>query len=289
MAKLNTYELVTNRIIELLEAGTIPWRKPWSGKQGIPTSAATGKRYRGINLFLLHVMGYEQPNWITYNQAKKLGGQVRKGEHGSKVVFWKWLDITDKETGEPKQIPLLRHYTVFNVEQCDDLPARCITDLKIETFEHDAIAEAETILNDCPAFQVKQGSKACYTPGSDAITMPPVERFKTREEYYSTLFHELVHWTAKRVNRETGPIAERTKYAFEELVAEMGAAMLCGLCGIVDRTVDNSAAYVAGWLKALRDDKQLVIKAAAAAQKAVDYITNATFDDATKQPETVTA
>lgn len=282
--KTDAYEVITNNIIEQLEKGTVPWHKPWNGAGNTPKSLATKKPYRGINVFILSMAGYMNPFWLTYRQAKALGGQVKKGEHGKQVVFWKLLRkvVEDEKTGErvKKTIPLLRYYTVFNVEQCDGLDLSKVPDLApVEDFEHNPIEAAESIVSNMPGrppIRHKENS-AFYSPAGDYVNMPKPERFKHTAEYYSTLFHELTHSTGhtSRCNRPgvTNPTSFGShQYSKEELCAEMGAAFLCGEAGIISDTFDNSAAYIKSWLSALKDDKKLVIHAAAQAQKAADYI-----------------
>lgn len=278
------YEIVTERIIALLEQGTVPWQKPWaaSGEDCRPRNLLSKKTYRGVNVFLLHAMSYESPYWLSYKQAQELGGNVRKGEKSCPVVFWKWLDVDQAGTGEKKRIPLLRYYSVFNVAQCDGI--RAPEDAQV-TSTHNPIESAETILASMPLRPpIHHGAnRACYWPSFDRVDMPMPGCFRTPAHYYNVLFHELTHATGheSRLKRKgvAGSDGEwsafgSTPYAREELVAEMGAAFLCGQSGIVERTIEESAAYVAGWLERLRDDKKLVVTAAAQAQKAADYILN---------------
>lgn len=269
-----SYERITERIVGLLEQGTVPWHMPWQVKTGLPRNLVTKKPYRGINPFLLMAAGYESPHWLTFRQAIQLGGSVRKGEKACPVVFWKHLEVTGKESGEIVKIPLLRLYYVFNVAQCEGLknaPAA-----EADTF---VVTQAAEIVADMPQQPViKHGMKqAYYAPSSDIVGMPERKRFNTEDGYHATLFHELVHSTGheKRLKRQS--ITERNgfgsdPYCKEELIAELGSAFLCGHAGIVERTIDNSAAYLEGWLKQLKQDKTLIVYAAAQAQKAADFI-----------------
>jgi antirestriction protein ArdC len=247
----------------------------------MPRNLISQKEYRGVNVFLLHAMSYQSAFWLTFNQAKELGGSVKRGEKACPVVFWKWLDA--EENGQAKRIPFLRYYSVFNLAQCEGIPEDKIPALSGAKREHCSIAEAERVVASmpkCPA--IKTGlDRAYYSPSGDFVGMPSPEQFRTAEDYYSVLFHELTHSTGhdSRLNRKgvTGAEGEwsafgSTPYAKEELVAEMGAAFLCGQVGIVERTLDNSAAYVASWLQRLKDDRRLVVHAAAQAQKAADFI-----------------
>ena len=268
------YEIVTESIIKQLESGVAPWRKPW--RTEMPANLASKKEYRGINVFLLASLGYGSRYWLTYRQAQTLGGSVRKGEHGSKVVFWKIGEYRkeDKETGETenRRSILLRYYTVFNLEQCEGIklpePTRIIAPLE----------QCEIIVNSMPnppGFE--QDSRAFYRPSTDTVGMPARSAFDSAEEYYSTFFHELTHSTGhpSRVGREGimehNPFGSED-YSKEELVAEMGAAMLCGVAGIESRTLDNSASYLQSWINRLRSDSRLIVSAASQAQKAADYI-----------------
>lgn len=285
--KVDIYQKVTDLIIEQLESGVVPWQKMWSGdgKVRVPMNLTTGKPYRGINPFLLLCKNYSSPYWITFKQAKKLGGRVRKGEKATMVVFWKFIQKTDEETGDADQIPMLRYYNVFNVEQCE-LPEGAVPESTDETFEHDAIETCEEVVENMPNRpDIKHGDdQAFYRPTDDTVHMPNSDRFKTRESYYSTLFHELSHSTGHKDRLNRKEVANGAKqfgseeYGREELVAEMSSAFLCATVGIVDQTIDNSAAYIGGWLKVIKKDKRLVVSAAGAAQKSADYILD-TFGD----------
>jgi antirestriction protein ArdC len=265
----SVYEIVTSRILAELEKGQVPWRTlP-------PANLVSKKPYRGINVFLLALAGYGSQYWLTYRQAQALGGNVRKGEHGTKIVFWKF-DKYEAETadGEAEQrtSAFLRYYTVFNLEQTDGLkallalpPAR-----RIESAE--AIVKG---MPNPPAFA--QDFQAAFIPSTDTVTMPSRTAFESQAEYYSTLFHELTHSTghAKRLAREGFDSPQKfgsESYSREELIAEMGSAMLCGVAGIEQATVANSAAYLQAWIARLKADSRLVVQAASAAQKAADYI-----------------
>ena len=281
----SVYQIITDRITQMLESGTVPWQKPWSGEAYAPRNLVSGRRYRGINAFLLACSLYESPFWLTFKQATQLGGTVRKGERSNPVVFWKWLDVEDAEPGE-KKVPLLRYYRVFHVTQCD-LPKGKVPDLpEAKTFDFTPIEACEQVVRGMPAPPaVNHGThSAFYRETDDAVHMPEPDRFEKPEYYYSTLFHELTHATghAKRLSREgitdTAPFGTAT-YSREELVAEFGAAFLCGHCGIEKPVIENSAAYIQGWLKELRSDARLVVHAAAAAQKAADFILGVTHTD----------
>jgi antirestriction protein ArdC len=268
-----TYDRITDRITALLEQGTVPWHKPWKARTGLPRNFVSKNPYRGINVFLLLAMMYESPFWLTFRQVSQLGGSVRKGEKACPVVFWKQTTGEDKKTGEQKKKYLLRFYHVFNVSQCDGLK------ISAEPVQENVIAKPEDIVAQMPQPPIlKHGmTHAYYSPKEDCVGLPPRERFEKTEDYYSTVFHEFVHSTGheKRLKRST--LTEKSgfgsnPYCKEELIAEMGAAFLCGLAEIGERTIDNSAAYLKGWLEQLRNDKTLIVQAAAQAQKAADFI-----------------
>ena len=270
-----TYDRVTYQIISLLERGTVPWHKPWKARTGLPRNLVSRQPYRGINVFLLVSMMYESPFWLTFRQAIQLGGSVKKGEKACPVVFWKQLKIEDKKSEEQKKIPLLRYYHVFNTAQCEGL----MLDSAIAEVLLTSSSKPEDIVANMPQPPIiKHGmAHASYFLRGDCIGMPARDRFERPEDYYSTLFHELVHSTghAKRLKRFTELAGFGSEpYSKEELVAEMGAAFLCGQAEIGERTIDNSAAYLKGWLEQLKNDKTLIVLAAAQAQKAADFILN---------------
>ena len=280
---IDVYELVTNRMIELLEAGTVPWQKPWT-EVGMPMNLVSKRPYRGINLWLLLSLNYEHNLFLTWDQLKKLGGSVNAGEHGHIVVFWKNVKMQPEEKDEQgniKHIPMLRYYKVFNVSQCRDLPELPTSPTVFR--EYFPIAECEDIIKgmpDCPVIQHKE-QRAYYHIAEDYINMPKKKSFKIPEGYYQTLFHELVHATGseKRLGRKT--LIDMVKfgdqnYSLEELIAEIGASYLCSLTGILEKNIQNSAAYLNGWLRKLKDDKRFIVQASGQAQKAIDFIINQT-------------
>jgi antirestriction protein ArdC len=287
---MDVYAIVTEKIINLLEEGIVPWRRPWTAA-GLPRNLVSKKPYRGVNLFLLSATKYVSPFWLTMKQANELGGSVRKGEHSQIVVFWKVDQIADAETeADPENDEaqeksrrrfVLRYYRLFNLEQCE-LPQTVLDKLpKIETHQHDPIEAAERIIAGMPNPPEIQyaGSKAFYSPIADRITLPPRELFASTEEIYASLFHEESHASGHptRLNRksisEAAPFGSPT-YSFEELVAEFSAAYLCAEAGISPAVLENQAAYIQGWLARLQTDKRMVVLAAAQAQKAADYILN---------------
>ena len=284
----SVYEIITGQILAELEKGVIPWRKPWRTLP--PANLVSKKPYRGINTFLLALAGYGSQYWLTYRQAQALGGNVRRGEHGTKIVFWKFNEYeTETADGEMENrtSAFPRYYTVFNLEQTEGLKAL----LALPPAR--PIESAEAIIGgmpDPPAYQ--QGFLACYSPSSDTVTMPSPSAFSSRAEYYSTMFHELTHSTghAKRLAREGFDRPQEfgsESYSREELVAEMGSAMLSGVAGIEQDTLANSASYLKSWISRLKSDSRLVISAASAAQKAADYIRGESAKDSPAVPETL--
>jgi antirestriction protein ArdC len=286
------YDIVTDRIIAALDAGVIPWRKEWtataSGK--LPVNAHSGKPYRGINVLTLwceqNEKGYASNQWVTYKQAQELGGNVRKGEKSTPVVFWKFDHKTDKETGETESFAWARYYSVFNVAQCDglktDAPA-IPADGPVFTPLESAELVASRYLESANAPRLRHGgAQAFYAVTLDYVQMPERETFHSPEAYYSTLFHELAHSTrhASRLDRrddnESANVARAfgsEDYSKEELTAELAAAFLCAESEIAnDATLANSAAYIQGWLKALKNDRAMLVTAAQRAQRASDYI-----------------
>jgi antirestriction protein ArdC len=278
MTKNETYQAVTDRIIEALEQGTVPWRRPWS-EFGGPRNL-NGRPYRGINVFLLELAGYDDPRWGTYKAIKTAGGQVRKGEKGTRVILWKPVRKKEEdENGEEAEVGylLLRDYVVFNAEQADGLP-----ELEIAERDWDPNDRAQSVIDryiaDGGPTLSYGGDRAYYNLFDDSVKLPVLEAFDDGDAYYSTAFHELVHSTGheSRLDRIEPAKFGSEPYGKEELVAEMGAAMLNGLTGI-STAEENSAAYIASWLRTIKGDPTLVVNAAAKAQKAADLIVGETF------------
>lgn len=274
----NVYKIITDRILDQLNKGEIPWRNPWNGISGFPKNLVSKKEYRGVNVFLLSAQAFGSPYFVTFKQAKDKGGSVKKGEKGTPVIFWK---AVKKQNPSPEDVLkgrdkyfMLRYYTVFNVTQCEKLDYP-----KPEIKEFNPILECEKMIQgymDCPEITYG-GDRAFYSPTFDKITMPDKGVFHSSEEFYSTIFHEMVHSTGheKRLNREgiTNPIKFGSHdYSFEELIAECGAAFLCGHTGIHNKTIENSAAYIQSWVKKLQNEPKWIVEAAAKATKAVDLI-----------------
>lgn len=251
-------ESITSRILEQLATGTAAWRKTWKGI-GMPRNLISGKPYRGMNVFILMSYGFPDPRFLTYNQAKSKGGYVRAGEKGIPIIFWNFIDEMKDGNKTGRKIPLMRGYTVFNVSQCDNLKIPALGD---EKREHTPIEMGEqTIFGmpGCPTI-AHGGDVACYNPATDTVTLPKPEAFQDGESYYATAFHELAHSTGHptRLGREFDGHFGSHKYTFEELIAEMTAAFLCAHCGIEDKTLDNSTAYINGWINTIKDRKSVV-------------------------------
>ncbi|BBD10107.1 ArdC family protein [Desulfovibrio ferrophilus] len=277
--KLSVYELVTNRILSIMEENKeLPWHKPWAGgSAGRPMSFHSQKAYRGVNVFLLTACGFASPYWLTFKQTQARGGNVMKGQKGCPVVFFKWFKTRDRETGLEKEIPMLRYYTVFNAEQIEgiDFPS---TEEKEQTPDFTPIDTAQQIIDAMPCRPeiTHMEASASYSSTWDRVNLPKPELFESETEYYCTAFHELVHSTGHetRLNRVEGMNSEYGDHSYskEELTAEMGAAMLCAEAGILMHTEKNSAAYLKGWSRKLRNNPRWLVQAASQAQKAVDLI-----------------
>ena len=281
MAK-SVYEMVTERIINQLEKGIVPWRKPWTGIRSGAYNRISKKSYSLLNQMLLKHEG----EYATYNQWESLGGHVRKGEKSEIVVFWKIQPIEEtKEDGtkETKQVPILRYFNVFHISQVEGVEPLTKDDLKsIEPIE-----KAENVLHDYwsrEGIEVKHigGDEAYYSPSRDLIRLPLFDQFTDANEYYSTAFHESIHSTMKesRCNRaedRKGKLVAfgSNDYSKEELIAEIGSASLMNIIGIeTSKTFQNSSAYIQGWLSKLRNDVKFIVSASSKAEKAVNYILN---------------
>ncbi|EHR2279923.1 DUF1738 domain-containing protein [Escherichia coli] len=277
-ARTDIYQTVTDSIIAALETGVKPWVCPWQrtpGMSGLPSNYATGTAYSGMNIMLLWCsaskQGFCDSRWMTYKQAKAVGGQVRKGEHGTTAIFYTTLE-KENDNGETDYIPMLKTFTVFNVEQIDGLPLNDEAVFPAETFE--PLPRAEALFNSSGATIIEKGQNAFFTPLTDEIRLPERYLFIDAANFYATGLHELVHWSGakSRLNREMKGKFGSEGYAFEELIAELGSAFLMADLGIVGEVQHES--YIASWLKALRNDKRYIFKAASAASKAHLYLMN---------------
>jgi len=274
---MDIYAAVTDRIIEQIEQGIIPWCKPWiSNDKAI--SHATGKPYSLLNQLMLGRPG----EYLTFKQCQAAGGKVKRGAEASMVVFWKFIEQEDEETGEKKEVPFLRYYNVFHIDQCEGVSAKYTTET---TFLDgaDTLAAAQEIIYDYLSregvnLSHEEGDRAFYSPSTDEIVLPIHKQFMSLAEYYSTVFHELTHSTGheERLNRLNRAAFFSTEdYSKEELVAEIGAAALVNHVGLeTGNSLRNNAAYIQNWLGVLKNDKGFIVSAAGRAEKAVNLILN---------------
>ena len=296
-------ENVTNQIIDLLEAGTVVWHKPWTS-HGMPCNAFTQRNYDGFNAFYLNLVtlnkGYSAPYFITYKQAADKGGHIKKGEKGYSVVFWKIGNRktgskTDETTGEETDTfkktftPFL--WTVFNIDQVEGVDFK-ITASSPKT-QNEIIGDCQAIIDDMPKKpQIRfGGDRACYMPFYDRVQMPNMEDFESSSAFYGTFFHELIHATGheSRLNRfkeqETPAFFGDAEYSKEELIAEFGASFLCAQTGLIHHTIASSAVYIKGWLQALKNDKTLIYAAASKGGKAASFIIGNSGEEASAGDE----
>ena len=279
MTKRTTAELhriIADKVITAMKTSGTNWSKSWSVPTGDqPTSMSSGKQYNGINWLLLSmsrsINGYQSGRWATFNQWKALGASVRKGEKSEMVILYKPIKVTDKVTGEEKQVPLMRSFNVFNADQVEGY------DVPIETHHfEDMPATAADDLAASVGADIRHTDKAgaFYVPSQDFINMPLQAQFNSPECYAATLLHELTHWTGHetRCDRDIKNAFGSKDYAFEELVAELGAAMLCGSLGISNEPRDDHAKYLSGWITKLQDDPKAIFSAAAKAQAAATFV-----------------
>lgn len=292
--KNDVRDAIAAKFVEALNAGVIPWRKPWVAGQGRPRNATTGKPYRGVNAMYLGLIGslrgYTSSRWLTLNQCRKEGGRVKYEEmrNGTAVIFWKFMK---REEDRPdgltviKTFPLCRSFTVYNVDQCEGLPEKITTAKDVPTFTGSPIESAQKIIDGMPnrpTLNIIDSEHAYYAPMTDTVVVPKMEQFVSSEAFYSTTFHELAHATGhgSRLNRDgvmQGKGFGSESYSKEELIAEMTAAFLSSECGILDKVEQNSTAYVQHWAKRIGSEPRLIIDAAAAAQKATDFILGVKF------------
>ncbi|SEQ60843.1 ArdC family protein [Neolewinella agarilytica] len=296
--KPDLYQVITDKVIALLEAGTVPWQRPWN-QYGLARNYATGHVYTGINAFLLNFFpNFDVPFYLTYKQAQALGGQVRKGAKSETVYFFKTLYKDDdgknlnptqvaqlqKNDKSVKAIPMPRTFHLFNVADVDGI------DFAIPELKENPSAPIEVCddfvdsLQAVPNVHHKDLNRAFYAPKADEINMPPLPRFSSPEAYYKTLFHEIIHSTghASRLSRPgiTLPMEQRTPgsepHAFEELIAELGAVYLCQHAGISRQPLqENAAAYIDSYLNLLKNDKRFLFQASSQAQKALNFLLEA--------------
>ena len=278
---MNIYESVTQRILAQLEAGVVPWHKSWT--TGLPKSLGSGREYRGVNLLVLGSSeDYTSRYWTTYREAQRLGGHVRKGERATPVVYWKWrtqeeLERLKQKTGKDALAPCVPFTSaVFNLDQVEGVP-RPADDIPLSREQRLQAAEAVfEVMPDKPEITHALNAEPAYYPATDRIVLPHLSQFESADAYFATLYHELTHATGAphRLNRfQDAQRDQPEKYSLEELVAEFGAAFLCGFAGLQNPAREaQQASYIAGWSRALREDQRLLVRAAAAAQRAADYM-----------------
>ncbi|MCP4079877.1 MAG: DUF1738 domain-containing protein [Planctomycetaceae bacterium] len=295
------YQEITNKIIAHMEQGKFPWVQPWDSNHaacavGLPVNATTQRRYSGINVLILWGAvfdhGFTSQNWLTFKQAKSLGGSVRKGEKGQVVCYadrftpQKEREQARSEGRDPQTIPFLKRYRVFNIEQCEnlceDLPTGTIGKSQ-PSAEREIIPRAERLAKDSGADIRHGGDRAFYEPLRDFVQLPPQPAFFEQIDYYRTFFHELGHWTghAKRLDRDQSGRFKTKSYAREELIAEMTAAFTCAALSIAPTV--RHADYLASWLKILKEDKRAIFRAASQASKAAEFLL--AFDSQEKEQE----
>ena len=291
------YQIITDQIVQKLEQGFIPWHRPWSA-YGPAASYVTRKPYRGVNALLLNILAYEKPYYLTFKQAKDLGGMVKKGSKAVPVVYWNFVfrhAKTKEKLSEQqaRRLPadkvvktaFLKYYNVFNVEQIDGIELD-IPEIQVRP-ENQVLDDCEAIVQampNAPRIEHSDPRKAFYAPIQDYVNIPERKFFDSSEFFYQTLFHEITHSTGHQSRLNRPEVTELNSfgsadYSKEELVAELGASFLCGQTGIqCEPTLENSAAYIQSWLNKLQNDKRLIMEAAAKAQKAVDYILGKTLE-----------
>jgi antirestriction protein ArdC len=295
----NLYSEVTQRILTELQNGAAPWIKPWASTAGrnVPHNAVTGRAYSGCNVVLLWMTaqdrGYATPAYLTYNQAKEAGGNVRKGEHGTKVYFVKKLLVKDKTSDKAdatRTIPMMREYTVFNISQCENLPERITSPVTKAQRNPSARDEtADSFLSSTRA-DIREGNgEAYFVPSQDFISMPAFAAFRNADSFYATAFHELGHWTGHktRLDRDLKDRFGSKAYAAEELVAELTAAFLCAEFSFDGEL--RHAGYIEHWIRLLADDDKAFFTACSRAQKAADYLRGLALSDGTETESDIAA
>ena len=271
---MDLYKEITERIMNQMQEGIIPWRKPWISGKAI--SRTTGKPYSLLNQMMLGKPG----EYLTFKQCQQEGGKVKKGEKAQMIVFWKWMTVEDEETKEEKEVPFLRYYNVFHIDQCEGLrpkyeialPGTAEPDAAANEIIYDYLSRSGVVMRH------ESGDRAYYQPMTDSVVIPARKQFAETAEFYSTIFHELTHSTGheSRLNRlEKTAFFGTESYSKEELIAEIGAATLVNHCGIeTSSSFRNSTAYIQNWLSVLKNDKRFIVSAAGKAEKAINLILN---------------
>ena len=281
--KTTVYDVITDIIIDKLKQGVIPWKKSYRGVDVPPMNFKTKNKYNGINVLLLNMVGAKSPYFMSYKQAESLGGQVKKGSKGNKIIFAKNYERKNKETGEMEEAFAYRYSHVYSLDVIEGIECPYLAQQEeLHQVDPNKNIDAcellvESLLSKSliPKIEFHDKYRAFYNVGKDRIFTCGINDYISSEEYYGTVFHEIIHSTGhkSRLDRRFGTIGINSKtYAKEELVAEIGACFMCQATGIVTATIDNSAAYIQSWLKALKDDPKLVIQASKKAQDAVNYL-----------------
>lgn len=264
MNKSDLYTRINNQILNKLNEGVIPWKKSWN--EGVPANYISKRAYHGINFLSLSTNDFASPYYLTFYQCKQRGGSIKKGEKSSMIIYYKLIEL-DEEENHSRSVPFIRYSNVFNLTQ---------TDLDDLDNESPKLMGCEAIIANMKHKPIIKNniSRSYYSPIEDYISLPKISDFDTSEEYYSSLFHELIHATGhgSRVNRTSLTEFDDESYSYEELVAEIGSSYLSALCGISPQVVENQAGYIQGWMKLSGEKELLFPKAAAEAQKAVRYI-----------------
>lgn len=273
------YQIVTDRVIAALEKGTKPWVCPWDRTREtsmLPMNFKTQSTYSGVNILLLWSetveKGFSSPYWLTYKQALELGGNVMKGQKGTQIIYYKLWEKED-EDGVKDTIPMLKSFTVFNLDQIENIEKPdCVTNETRIKHDFEVLEHVETAISKTNIDIKHGGVRAFYSPTYDKITLPERDRFQSSSDYYATSWHELVHATGHktRLNRELKNSFGSKDYAFEELIAELGAAFCCADLGITGEV--QHECYISSWLKRLNDDKRFIFKAASLASKAHQFL-----------------
>lgn len=283
---VDVFKIITDRLIGLLEKNVVPWHQPWQSLFSFPMNLYTGNEYGGVNVILLTMAGLSSHYWLTARQAEKLGGRVKENEAGREILFWGRYRGQKESSDDVSDSPFMRLYTVYNISQCEGIP---IPKENLPAFN--PIEECERIIAEMPNRPsiVHGGNSAYYWPRTDEIMIPERSAFGIEQEYYCTVFHELCHATGHETRLSRKSIKDikpfgSEDYSREELIAEIGASFLCGLTGIENKTINNSVAYIQGWIERLRKDKRFICMAAQQAQKAVNYIRDINKDESKQKP-----
>ena len=289
--KRDLYQETTNKIIALLEKGVLPWRRTWS-QFGLAKNYVSGKAYKGINMILMNNTVHNIPYFLSFKQAKELGGTIKKGAKAEQVLYFKLTfkddngKVLSQETASQykkagRVVKVLRFLKYFNVFNIADVEGIFFSIPEVELKDNEQIEKCDQLVMNMPnppKFETTNTDRAFYAPASDLINMPSIKQFENSAEYYSTLFHEMIHSTGHQSRLDRKGISQlvqkaKNEYSKEELIAEMGAAFLCATTGIdYDAITENSAAYLQGWLKVLKADKHFIFKVSAESQKAANYI-----------------